>query len=134
MEISQEFALRVSRIKHNRNQLLQLMEALDLEKRNLKARQQKFSSMNKENGGLSGQHRMNELRRLKLKMEHLKTERAYVQQQLRALNVASRGLARARSHRAGFCEAMVAAAQEQLTEEQMIELELRAVQLLEIEA
>lgn len=130
MSISEKFALKVSNISNDQEKLIHLMNDLDEEKRLIRSAQRKWSNSEKEEGGLSGSQRSNKLRKLKDKISFLIEEREYVKQKLANLKENKKFLNVAMNKKASFVEAFYATAQINLSEEEVVELELKTYELL----
>lgn len=130
MSISEKFALKVSNISNDQEKLIHLMNDLDEEKRLIRSAQRKWSNSEKEEGGLSGSQRSNKLRKLKDKISFLIEEREYVKQKLANLKENKKFLNAAMNKKTSFVEAFYATAQINLSEEEVVELELKTYELL----
>ncbi len=130
MAISEELALKVSEIYQDQEKLIELMNDLDEEKRLIRSAQRKWSNSEREEGGLSGSQRSNKLRKLKDKISFLIEEREYVKQKLADLKENKKTLNAAMNKKASFIESFYAVAQINLTEEEVVELEMKAYELL----
>ena len=130
MDLSQEFILRVAKIQHSRKKLIDLMNALDEEKRVIRSAQRKYSSFKKEDGGLTGAERFKQLRSLKDRLSFLIEEREYVRQRLADVKAETKALNKAVHRQKGFQAAFVAAAERLLPEETFLNLEAKASEIL----
>lgn len=131
MDLSQEFVLKVQEISHSRPKLIELMNALDEEKRSIRSHMREWSNQPKDAGGLAGPERYRKLRRLKDRMAFLIEEREYVRQKLGDLKADQKALrSNTNNRQVGFSHAFLAAAQRTLDPETFEKLELKAAQIL----
>jgi len=115
---------------HDKASLIAWMNELDQEKRAIKQAMRRYSSETPENGGLSGSQRYSKLRRMKDRLEHLKEEREAVRLKLGKLKRQQKSLNKATNRKIVFCQAFVAAAEIELSPDQYLQLELKAMEML----
>jgi len=127
-----EFVIRVSQIKNNKAELVELLNELENEKREIKRKLQKFSNSPKKETGLDSKQRERLIRSLTAKQSYLKNEAAHVRSAIHDFKQTQSTLQRIQNNKkAGLAEAFMATAEKLLTEEQFLEIELRALELLE---
>ncbi len=129
--VSQEFILKVSKIRHDKKALLDLLNDIDAEKRSIKSAKRKWSTLIEKDGGLTGNDRIKKLNRILDKESFLIEEREYVRNRIGDLNKTSKSLKRiANEKKAGFVHAFMVACEQTLSEDLYIEIEQRASQIL----
>ena len=127
--MNQKFAERLAEAGWNKSKLIELMNELDSEKRDIKiglrsiAQDQKFHEF-------VGAEREYKIHQMKAKERYLIEEREIVRQRIGRLNRELKGMNRAKNREQNFPAAFVAAAEEMLDQESFTELELRAVEIL----
>jgi len=129
--LDQNFVLRVSEIRSNKPKLVALLNEIETDKREIKKKLQKFSSNPKTETGIDTKKRSKLINSLKNKQAYLKDEANHVRSLINTFNQNKAALNRATTKKAGLPEAFMAAAELLLDEEQFVELELKAVQILE---
>ncbi len=128
--MKQEFADTLSKCGNDKNKLLDLMTEIDAEKRSLKSRLSRMSSEPDGEFG-RGRERQVQIRKMKDKESFLSEEREMVRAKIGVMKLNQKALKRATNNRAPeFAHAFVAAAERLLTEEQFIELELLAAEII----
>jgi len=130
--LSEEFVTKVSAISHDQQQLIELMNQLDEEKRIIRSSQRTRSNSEKGDGGLAGSKRYKTLRKLKDRISFLIEEREYVRQTLGELKRDQKTLNKATNQKIDFTQAFYAASEITLPEELFLQLEAKAQQLLGI--
>jgi hypothetical protein len=116
----------------DKESLVQLMNEFDEEKRRIKSIMSKFSTEDAENGGLTGKERQTKLRKMKMRLSFLIEEREATRQKIGKLNSDKKALNKAVNRKLEFCHAFLAAAEKEMPEEQFIELEMKAMELLSL--
>ena len=127
-----DFVIRVSEIKNDKPKLLELLNELEAEKRDIKKKLQKFSNSPKSETGLDTKMRERLIRSLLAKRTYLQNEALHVRNAIHEHK-------RLKSHvnkvlnnkKPGLGDAFMAAAEKLLSEEQFVEIELRALELLD---
>lgn len=128
--MEQSFADRLAKT-NTKDELLKLLNELDEDKRALKASLRKFSNESFGEGGLAGKERFRKIRKMKSKLSHLIEDRESVRVKLGKIKEDKNALNRAANQRnIEFCHAFIAAAERILPEEQFLEIELRALDIL----
>ena len=128
--LSEEFVTKVSTISHNKKSLIELMNQLDQEKRQIRSFMRQYSNEPKEDRGLSGSDRYKQLRRMKDRLSFMVEEREYVRKKLGDLKAEQKLLNRVTERKIEFCHAFMAAAEKLLSEEQFVEIEAKAANML----
>ena len=128
--MNQNFTEKLASIRTKEN-LIQLINELDEEKRRIKTAMGKFSNEDVENGGLSGKHRQTKLRRMKTRISFLIAEREATRQKLGKLNRDKKALNKAMNRKPEFCQAFLAVAEKTLPEEQFLDFEMEAMEMLQ---
>lgn len=130
--LDQNFVLRVAEIRNNKPALVALLNDIETEKREAKKKLQKFSSTPKCETGIDTKQRSKLITSLKNKQAYLKSEAEHVRGVIHQLKQDQAALNKAASSKKpGYAEAFLAAAEQLLDEEQFVEIELKAVSLLE---
>ncbi len=114
----------------DKESLIQLMNELDEEKRRIKTVMAKFSNEDAENGGLTGKERQTKLRRMKTRLSFLIEEREFTRQKLGKLNSDKKALNKATNRKLEFCHAFLAVAEREMAEEDFLNLEMKAMEML----
>jgi len=107
--LSEEFVTKVSAISHNKKSLIELMNQLDQEKRQIRSL------------------------RMKDRLSFMVEEREYVRKKLGDLKAEQKLLNRVTGKKIEFCHAFMAAAEKLLDEEQFVEIETKAANMLLIQ-
>ncbi len=128
--MDQIFAERLAAAGWSKIDLLVLMNELDDEKRSLKIALRRIAQDPQYSMTGMGRERQNKERRIKDKERYLIEERETVRQRLGRLNREQKAMNKALNREQNFPAAFFAAAEEMLDEEQFMELELRAVDIL----
>ena len=129
--LSEEFVTKVLKISNNQQQLIELINQLDEEKRIIRSSQRNWSNSEKDDGGLAGAKRYKTLRRLKDRISFLIEEREYVRQALGELKREKKTANKAANQKLDFTQAFYAASEITLPEDLFLQLEAKAQQLLE---
>lgn len=117
---------------NNREKLICLMAEIDAEKRSLKSRLSRISSEHDGKFG-AGRERQVQIRKIRDKEGFLTEEREAVRSKLGSLKIDIKSLNKATSnHSVDFRQAFMAASERLLTEEQFLEIELKASELMVI--
>jgi len=127
--MNQEFVEKLNACR-DRKSLALLKNDLDVEKRKLKIILERILSEPPEKGGLTGIERTRKARLIRKKISYLVEEREAVFQKLCELKKNKSALNSAAHRKKGFCEAFVAAAERTLSQEDFLELELKAAEIL----
>jgi len=127
--MNEEFTKKLSRL-NKKEELVDFMNQLDEEKRGLKVVVNRFSNENPENGGLQGRERFTKLRNINKRVGYLIKEREEVRQKLGKVKGDQKAFNKASTKKVELCQAFVAAAERTLTEEQFLEIEIMASNML----
>ncbi len=127
--MDQRFAERLAEAGWNKTKLIELMNELDKEKRDIKIGLRSIAQ-DPNFEGLVGKKRQYKIHQIKTKERYLIEEREIVRQRLGRLSRELKGMNRAKNREQNFPAAFVAAAEEMLDTELFTELELRAVEIL----
>ncbi len=127
--MNQNFTEKLANAR-DKESLIQLMNELDEEKRRIKTVMSKFSNEDAENGGLTGKDRQTKLRRMKTRLSFLIEEREFTRQKLGKLNSDKKALNKAMSRKLEFCHAFLAVAEKEMAEEDFLNLEMKAMEML----
>lgn len=134
--MNQDFAARLQLAGNSRQQLLSMIEGIDRMQRSIKMNLTRLSSEPRE-GDPVGRERQVQIRRMKDKQTHLKTERELIKHKLAQIKSDQKSLNRAASQHRGndnsFLHAFPAAAELLLDEETLNEVEARAAVILDSE-
>jgi len=124
------FTKKVTEIDYDKELLITFMNELDEEKRSIRSFMRKYSNEPKEAGGGVGSERYRKLRRLKDRLGFLIEEREYVRLRIGDLKANRKLVNRAVKQKVEFCHAFLAAAESNLSEEQFLDLEAKAMNIL----
>lgn len=126
----QKFAERLGACGLDREKLITLMHEIDAEKRALKSYLSQISSEPDGEFG-RGRARQVQIRKLRSKQSFLIEEREVVRLKLKSLNTDKKALNKSVNNRSPeFSQAFLAACEQLLDEEQFVELEMKAAQIL----
>ena len=135
----QEFMYQLQDCGVDRNKLTTLMAEIDSEKRSLSSDLKRISSNSpeqtpKKTKALRYKKRLNQIIKIKEEIDFLTEEREMVRAKLGSMKMDKKALNKAANNRApSFNQAFIAAAERILSEEQFLEIELRAVDILDAE-
>jgi inorganic triphosphatase YgiF len=130
----QEFLVKLTSCGNDKQRLTALLAEIDEQKRSLKSRLSRMSSEPEGEFG-RGRMRQEQIRKMKDKASFLTQEREIVRAKLGSLKMDQKALNRAVNNRcAEFAHAFIAAAQRLLSDEQFMELELRAAEIISSKA
>lgn len=131
MKSSVDFIQKFEACGNDQQKLIALMAQLDETKRSLKDRLTRLSS--EPNGEFGrGRERQEQIRKIKAKQGFLTDHRELVRAKLGRLKMDTKSLKRiTNSRKPDFTMAFMAAAERMLTEEQFLDLEVRAQEILD---
>lgn len=131
MPVSDDFLQRFESCGNSSQKLISLMGELDQTKRSIKDRLTRLSSEPDGKFG-RGRERQEQIRKIKAKQGFINDEREMVRAKLGRLKTDKKALNKVVNSRSvGFSQAFMAAAERMLTEEQFLEIEIRAHQILD---
>ena len=125
----QEFSDRLHDAGWNKKKLLQMLNELDEAKRSIKATLRRYA--HDPDFLISGRERKIMERKLKDKEGYLIERREIVRDRLGQIKNDQKNMNKAVNRKKGFSDAFVASAERILTREQFIEVELKAVEIIE---
>jgi hypothetical protein len=130
--MNQTIAKKLEEFGNDKTALMALMSELDEEKRRLRDALRKYSNEAYGQSGLAGRERFGKIRRMKAKLGFLVEEREALRKKLGQLNGDQKALKRAMNTKSPqFKDAFLAAAERMLSDEQLLALELKAVEILD---
>ena len=129
--MDETFYIKLAQCGHNREKLLELMADIDEQKRSLKSRLSRLSS--EPDGAFGrGRERQVQIRKMKDKLGFLTEEREAVRARLGALKHGKKTMNKKTQARScAFAYAFMAAAEICLNQDSYLELELKAVEILQ---
>ena len=131
--MSQAFAQRLADADYNQDDLKKLLGEIDADKRAIKSALSQLSSEPDENMA-RGRERQTRIRKMKDKISFLTEDREVVRARLgeiKANKIALNKLQHSSKNKAEFTHAFMVAAEQMLSEEQYLEVELKAAQIMQ---
>lgn len=130
LKMKQEFADKLNQAGNDKQMLIALMADIDSEKRAIKSKLSQLSS-EPDPDFVKGRQRQEVIRRMKDKLSFLVEEREIVRNKIASIKSNKKALQRkSNSIKAGFAEAFMVAAEQILSEEDLVHIETRAAEIL----
>ncbi len=131
MALSQRFLLKVAKIDGDKQQLIELMNELEAQKKAARVAMRNISNTPAEEGGLQGKERERKLRGLRTKIDYLKVECEYIKHKISTINTQKKKANRVVHNTSPkFQAAFMAAAEKLLDEKTFLNIENKAAMLI----